>query len=172
MDDFKIKLGVINGGENSFSFEIKDQFFEEFTLSDVEHANITANAILYKEGDRLALTLAIEGEINKLLCDICTDEISVDITAEAKVIIKTSDEDLVSTDEIFYVKTSENAIDLKQLIFELIILNLPKKRQHAFNEDGGSNCNEEMIDLVNKYKVPEEKSSDPRWDALKKLKIK
>ncbi|CAI8278789.1 MAG: Uncharacterised protein [Cryomorphaceae bacterium] len=172
MNDFKIKLGAINGGENYFLFEIKDQFFEEFILSDVEHANIKATAFLDKEGDRLGLTLTIDGKINKLLCDICTDEISVDITAMTKVIIKTTDEDLVSTDEIFYVKTSENAIDLKQLIFELIILNLPKKRQHAFNEDGSSKCNKEMIDLVNKYTVTEEKSSDPRWDALKKLKIK
>merc|ERR1712166_1533171 len=120
MNDFKIKLGAINGGENCFSFEIKDQFFEEFTLSDVEHANITATALLDKEGDQLALILTIDGQINKLPCDICTDEISVDITAETKVIIK----------------TTENAIDLKQLIFELIILNLPNRRQHAFNEDG------------------------------------
>ena len=172
MNDFKIKLGSINGGENCFSFEIRDKFFEEFTLSDVEYANITATALLDKEEDRLVLTLTIDGEIHKLLCDICTDEISLDITAKTKVIIKTTDEDLVSTDEIFYVKTSENAIDLKQLIFELIILNLPIRRQHAFNEDGSSNCNEEMIDLVNKYTVTEEKSSDPRWDALKKLKIK
>ena len=172
MNDFKIKLGAINGGENYFLFEIKDQFFEEFTLSDVEHANVTATALLDKEGDRLGLTLSIDGKINKLLCDICTDEISVDINAKTKVIIKTTDEDLVSTDEIFYVKTSENAIDLKQLIFELIILNIPTKRQHAFNEDGSSNCNQEMTDLLNKYTVIEEKSSDPRWDALKKLKIK
>ena len=172
MDDFKIKLGAINGGENYFLFEIKDQFFEEFTLSDVEYANVTATALLDKKGDGLTLTLTIDGEINKLLCDICTDEISVDITAETKVFIKTTDENLVSTDEIFYVKTSENAIDLKQLIFELIILNLPNKRQHALSKDGSSECNKEMIDLVNKYTVTEEKSSDPRWDALKKLKIK
>ena len=172
MHDFKIKLGAINGGENYFIFEIKDQFFEEFTLSDVEYANITATALLDKDGDRLSITLTIDGEINKLLCDICTDEISVDINAETKVIIKTTDKDLVSTDEIFYIKTSENEIDLKQLIFELIILNLPKKRQHGFNQDGNSKCNKEMIDLVNKYTVAEEKSSDPRWDALKELKIK
>ena len=172
MNEYKIKLGGITNGNNSFSFEIKDQFFEEFTLSDVEHANVTVTALLDKEGDRLALTLTIDGKINKLLCDICTDEISVDITAKTKVIIKTTDENLVSTDEIFYIKTSENAIDLKQLIFELIILNLPKKRQHAFNEDGSSNCNKEMIELVNKYTITEEKSSDPRWDALKKIKIK
>ena len=31
--------------------------------------------------------------------------------------------------------------------------------------------NEEMVDLVNKYTEVEEKSSDPRWDALKDLKI-
>ena len=84
MDEFKIKLGAINGGRNCFSFKIKDQFFEEFTLSDVEYTNITATALLDKEGDRLALTLTIDGEINKLPCDICTDEISVDITAELK----------------------------------------------------------------------------------------
>ena len=127
MNDFKIKLGAINGGENHFIFEIKDQFFEEFTLSDVEYANIKATALLDKDGDRLGLKITIDGKINKLLCDICTDEISVGITAETKLIIKTTDDDLVSTDEIFYVKKSENAIDLKQLIFELIILNLPKK---------------------------------------------
>ena len=172
MNDFKIKLGAINGGENCFSFEIKDQFFEAFTLSDVEHADVTAIALLDKDGNKLALTLTINGKINKLLCDICTDEISVDITGKTKVIIETTDEDLVSTDEIFYVKKSENAIDLKQLIFELIILNLPRRRQHAFNEDGSSNCNKEMVDLVNKYTATEEKSSDPRWDALKELKTK
>tara|TARA_B100000767_G_scaffold239164_1_gene234281 strand:+ start:405 stop:923 length:519 start_codon:yes stop_codon:yes gene_type:complete len=172
MNDFKIKLGEINGGENYFSFVIKDQFFEGFILSDVQFADITATALLEKDGDKLGLKLKIEGQINKLLCDICTDEISAGITAEAKLIIKKTDEELVSTDEIFYVKKSENTIDLKQLIFELIILNLPKKNKHSLNEDGSSKCNKEMLALVNKYKITEEKSSDPRWDALKKLKIK
>ena len=172
MNDFKIKLGAINGGENYFLFEIKDQFFEEFTLSDVEHANITATAFLDKDGDRLALILTIDGKINKLLCDICTDEISVNINAETDVIIKVTDEYLTSTDEIFYIKKSENQIDLKQLIFEMIILNLPNRRQHPLDENGESTCNKEMVDLVNKYTEVKEKSSDPRWDALKDLKIK
>lgn len=172
MNDYKIKLGGVTNGKNSFSFEIKDQFFEAFTLSDVEYAEIIANATLDKDGEKLALTLTIDGKINKLLCDICTEEISINITAGTNLIIKITDEDLVSNDEIIYVKTSENAIDLKQLIFEIIILNLPKKRQHASNEDGSSNCSKEMIDLVNRYTVKEEKSSDSRWDALKKIKIK
>jgi len=172
MNDYKIKLGGITNGKNSFSFEIKDQFFEAFTLSDVEHAEIIATALLDKDGEKLALTLTIDGKINKLLCDICTEEISVNITAETNVIIKITDEDLTSTDEIIYIKKSENEIDLEQLIFELIILNLPKKRQHPLNDKEEVICNEEMVNLIKKYTVKKQKSSDPRWDALKDLKIK
>ena len=172
MNEYKIKLGAITNGNNSFSFEIKDQFFEAFTLSDVEHAKIIATALLYKDGNKLALTLTIDGKINKLLCDICTEEISVSLIAETNIIIKTTNESLTSTDEIFYIKKSENSINLQQLIFELIILNLPKKQQHPLNDKGKSTCNKEMVNLIAKYTVKQEKSSDPRWDALKDLKIK
>jgi uncharacterized metal-binding protein YceD (DUF177 family) len=58
------------------------------------------------------------------------------------------------------------------LLFELITLSLPNKRQHPLKKDGTTNCNEEMIALIEKYNEIEEKSSDPRWDALKDLKIK
>jgi len=172
MNGYKIKLGGITNGKNSFSFEIKDQFFEAFTLSDVEHAEIIATALLDKDGEKLALTLTIDGKINKLLCDICTEEISINITAEINVLIKITDEDLMSTDQILYIKNSDNSIDLKQLIFELIILNLPKKRQHPLNKQGEITCNQEMVDLIKRYTIKQEKSSDPRWDALKDLKLK
>ena len=39
-------------------------------------------------------------------------------------------------------------IDLTQLIFELIVLNIPKKRKHPLNKEGNSTCNKEMIELV------------------------
>jgi uncharacterized protein len=172
MNDFIIKLGALTNGINSFSFDIKDQFFEAFTLSDVEHADIIASASLDKDGDKIGLKLRIDGKINNQLCDICTEELSIDITAETDVVLEITDEYLDSTDEIFYIKKSENSLNLKQLIFEIIILNVPKKRQHPFNKEGNSTCNEEMIDLVNKYTKAEEKSSDPRWDALKNIKIK
>ena len=170
MNDFTVKLGSITNGKNYFSFEIKDQFFEAFTFSDVEHANISAVGILDKDGENISLNLIIDGEINQLACDICTDELSVKISGETNVIIKKTDDDVTSTDDIFYIKKSENKLDLKHLIFELIVLNAPKKRQHALDKQGNSTCNKEMVDLVKKYTQIKEKSSDPRWDALKSLK--
>jgi len=170
MHDFTIKLGAITNGKNSFSFEIKDQFFESFTFSDIEHANISAIVTLIKDGENISLNLIIKGEINQLACDICTDELSVKISGETNVMIKKTDANLASTDEIFYIKKSENKLDLSHLIFELIVLTAPKKRQHALDKQGNSTCNKEMVDLVNKYRQVKEKSSDPRWDALKNLK--
>ena len=76
MNDYKIQLGSITNGKNSFSFEIKDSFFDGFTLSDVEYADIVATALFNKDSDKLALKLQIDGKINKILCDICTEEIS------------------------------------------------------------------------------------------------
>lgn len=170
MSDFTIKLGAITNGKNSFSFEIKDQFFEAFTFSGVEHANISAIAILDKDGENISLNLKIDGEINQLACDICTDELSVKILGETNVIIQKNNDKLISNDEIFYIKKNENKLDLKHLIFELIVLNAPQKQQHPLDKKGNSTCNKEMINLVNKYTQVAAKSSDPRWDALKRLK--
>jgi hypothetical protein len=104
MNDYIVKLGAITNGQNSFSFEIKDQFFEAFTFSDIEHADISAIAKLNNNGNNMSLNLIIDGQINQLSCDICTDELSVKISAETNIIIKKTDEDLVSSDEIFYIK--------------------------------------------------------------------
>jgi len=174
MNDFTVKLGSIasDTGKKSFSFEIKDAFFEAFAFSDIKHVDISARATLDKDGDNIELNLMIKGQINQLACDICTDELSVEISGETNIIIKTTNEELISTDEIFYIKRSENQIDLKHLIFELIVLNAPKKQQHALDKQGNSTCNKEMIDLVNQYTQIQEKASDDRWDALKRIELK
>tara|TARA_B110000003_G_scaffold257217_1_gene275358 strand:- start:365 stop:880 length:516 start_codon:yes stop_codon:yes gene_type:complete len=171
MNKCKIKLAEISDGKNTFKFEIRDEFFEAFTLSDVEYAEIISTALINKDGNNLALTLSIDGIINKLLCDMCADEISINISAKTNLLIKLSNENLVSTDEIIYIKKSEKIIDLQQLIFELIILNLPKKIQHSTNNNGVK-CNKDMINLIKQYTIKKKSTYDTRWDALKDLKIK
>ncbi len=64
MDDFKIKLSSIINGKNLFSFSIKNQFFKEFTFSDVKYAEILATALINKNSDNLTLNLSIKGKLN------------------------------------------------------------------------------------------------------------
>ena len=172
MNEYRITIGGIEEGIHSFTFDIKDSFFKAFSQSEVRNANIIATVLLERENNKLALSIELNGEINHLLCDICAEDISVDISSITKMMIKETSENLESTDEIIYINSNENELSIEHLLFELITLSLPNRRQHPVNEDGTTNCNKEMISLIDKYNNIEEKSSDPRWDALKDLKIK
>ena len=172
MSDFTVKLGDLSTREICCSFVVKDKFFEAFPFSDIKHADIAVVAQLNKNGDNILLKLSLGGCINKLACDICTEELSIKISVATNIIIKRTDKNIFSTDEIIYVKPNENKLDLKQLVFELIVLNTPKKRKHDLDKKGNSKCNEEMIKLVKKYTTVRKKASDPRWDVLKNLNIK
>ena len=79
MNIFTIKLGSITNGKNSFSYVIKDQFFEEFDFTEVKYADIFVKVTIIKESEKLSLNLIINGQINQIPCDICTDYISVNI---------------------------------------------------------------------------------------------
>ena len=169
MHDFIVKLGTITSEKKSFSFDVRDSFFEAFSFSELKHANLSAIATLDKDGENILLNLKIIGQINQLDCDICAYKLSIPISAETNLIIKKTNKDLLSTDEIFYVKKHENQLNLKHLIFELIVLSIPKKRQHALDKQGNSTCNKEMLNLLTKYTQVHKKTSDQRWDALKNL---
>ena len=171
MNEYRITIGGIEEGIHSFTFDIKDSFFKAFSQSEVRNANIIATVLLERENNKLALSIELNGEINHLLCDICAEDISVDISSITKMMIKETSENLESTDEIIYINSNENELSIEHLLFELITLSLPDRRQHPTNEDGTTNCNTEIISLIDKYNNIEEKSSDPRWDALKDLKI-
>ncbi len=169
MSDFIIRLDKITNSQVSYSFVVKDKFFETFTFSAIKHTDIIAVAKLNKHGDNISLNLIINGYINKLACDICTEELSIKISGETNVIIKKTNKNIFSTDEIIYVKPNDNKLDLKQLIFELIVLNTPKKRKHGLDANGKSKCDEEMIKLIKKYTNVKNETCDPRWEVLKNL---
>ena len=112
MKDYTVNLGLIDAGKKSFSFEVKDQFFEEYPFSDLQHVNISAIAKLDKDGNNLSLNLKISGEIYQIACDICTEKLTINISGETDLLIKKNNTDLISTDEIIYINKNENKLDL------------------------------------------------------------
>ena len=110
MSDYRIKIGGIADGIHSFTFEIKDSFFKAFSQSEVKHATIIATVLLEKQSDKLALSIQLNGEVNHLLCDICAEDISVEIAFATKMIVKETSEDLESTDEIIYINSNDNEL--------------------------------------------------------------
>ncbi|MBG65646.1 MAG: hypothetical protein CMP73_03190 [Flavobacteriales bacterium] len=164
-NNYQLSLNDISKGDFLQKINIKDSFFEDFSYSEIKYTNITATIKSEKIGKELSLSIELDGWVNNLLCDLCAGDLSIKIFSKTNFILKYTAQKLESNDEIIYVKPNQNKLSLKHLLFELVILSIPNKRQHNNNE-----CSNEMVELIKKYKKKEKKVSDPRWDALKKLK--
>jgi uncharacterized protein len=61
-------------------------------------------------------------------------------------------------------------LDLKQSLYEYIMLALPIKRMHPDDSRGNSTCNPDMLKKLSEHIMSDGDKSDPRWDELKKLR--
>ncbi|MDZ7742668.1 MAG: DUF177 domain-containing protein [Bacteroidota bacterium] len=86
------------------------------------------------------------------------------------IYIKFGDEEYEETDEVYVISQREYEIDVSQFIYEFINLSLPYRKIHPLDENGNEQCDPEVLQKLEDYK--RESSTDPRWDALKKLKNK
>ena len=69
--------------------------------------------------------------------------------------------------EIIFINPKQKVIELNQFFYELIYTSVPQRITH---ESSKSECNIEMLRLIEKYK--ENKRTDTsNWDKLKELKI-
>ena len=53
MNNFSIKLQSLKNGNNEFSFQVKDKFFENNCISDIKHADLIVNSLIIKNDDKL-----------------------------------------------------------------------------------------------------------------------
>ncbi|MEE2953804.1 MAG: DUF177 domain-containing protein [Bacteroidota bacterium] len=169
MQHYNINLNNIKNGGEIYSFQINDSFFKEFLSSEITKADFNIHLDIKKENDKYLLCLQIKGVIKNLVCDLCAEELNIPIQNTTTIILQESKEILESTDEIIYIKPHQNIINLKSLFFEIISLSVPSKRIHKTDTKGDSECNNDMLKLIEKY-MRKEVAYDDRWETLKNLK--
>lgn len=174
LKQFSIPFTGLKLGKHAFDFEIDKSFFDAFEHSLVKDGTLKAEVELDKQETMLILAFHITGTI-KLNCDKCLSDFDQPIELNERQIVKFAeeaegeDEDL----EIMILPRKETAIDVSELIYEFITVAVPFINKC---EQAGKNCDEQMLETLNKLaagnnnEAQEEQSSDPRWEALKKLK--
>lgn len=143
---FSILFAGLKNGKHEFEFDIDHSFFEEYEYSGIEGAHAHVELILDKKETMLIGDFHIQGEI-ETTCDRCTDTLKVPVNAEYKQYFKFGLED--SGDEALTVMhPDEYQIDVKDLIYEFIVVSLPSRTLHPEGE-----CNEEMKEAMEKHIV-------------------
>ena len=165
-----IRIAGLKEGEHRQAFEIKDKFFEAYEQSEVKTGSFIVNTLVVLRGLDRKLTINIEGTITNLLCDYCAQKLEWPISITSNFVIKESEKETESTDEVIYVLPNQYQLQINQLIFEMINLSIPSKRTHNKSEQKEGKCDKEMLELMEKYAKKTKQEIDPRWEVLNKLK--
>ena len=166
-NEFLIPVSGLALGVHNFKFDIKDDFFADLDYSEVKQADVTVDLEVLREELMMTLNFRVNGKV-LVPCDRCADEFFIPIQSEQVFYIKFGAEGVEESDDVVVVPAEEHAYDIRSLIYEYIILSIPLYRVHPEGE-----CNPEVLAMLSHDEEPsdEEVATDPRWAALKDVKI-
>lgn len=171
LEQFKIDLKKLNGGDGTFEFDLDDAYFEAIDAPVVRRGRLhTSLSIHYIKGC-YELDFRTTGSV-VLPCDLCLDDMNQELATGDHLIVKfgecnSEDDDLVILGE------DEGILDVSWYIYESIELSIPLKHVHAPGK-----CNPAMMKILKEHSAArsgdgdDETSVDSRWEALSKLKNK
>lgn len=185
---YKIPLQSLGVGSHHFDFKMDKQFFVNMESTDVHDADLDASTEVTYNGDFYSISFHITGEV-VLICDRCLDDLHYPIDEEYNIVVKYGDDYNDDNDEVLEIPKSDTTLNVAYMLYDTVTLAIPIKHVHplgkcnrqmsamlkkhrATNGDEDSDLENELIDEIDNIDAENEKqerATDPRWDALKKL---
>ena len=172
LKQFSVPFTGLKLGSHHFDYELDDTFFGAFEYSMIKTGNLKVDLELDKQETMLILKFKVLGTVN-LDCDKCLSEFALPINLYERQIVKFAEDELESDDEeIVSLSRKETSIDISKPLYEMINVAVPYIKNC---EQAGKECDQEMIDRLEQLSIDKqaeenEQISDPRWEALNKLK--
>lgn len=185
-NDYIIDLRDLEQGTHHFTYTLNDDFFTKLDGPEFQKGHVKVELDLHKSSSAFTFDFTFEG-IVVVKCDYCLDDMEQDIDTDGHLDVKFGEE-FNDEEELIIVDENDDTIDLSWYMYEFIALNIPLNH---FHEDG--ECNEEMMEKLKKHicysvneeeegddsdsanlasdSAEEERDIDPRWAALKNIKI-
>lgn len=165
--EYQIPISGLSLGKHDFRYEIDSDFFADFEYSEVREGSIEVCLTIDRRETMMDLHFDIRGWV-LLPCDRCADEFQQTIENGYDFFVKLGTEYVEESDDVVVLPAEQPSFGVKTLIYEFIILSLPIHRLHPDGE-----CNPEVLKFLSEQtEVEDEKEdTDPRWQALKGLKI-
>jgi uncharacterized metal-binding protein YceD (DUF177 family) len=171
-NEFLIPFIGLKQGKHQFEYQITKAFFDDFDYDEFESAAIKVNVVLEKKSTMLELAFKHAGTIH-VPCDLTGEMFDLPIKGKIKLVVQFGEEFNNDNEELLILPHGEHQIDIKQYVYEMIVLSIPLKKVHPGIKDG--TLKSAALDKLNELSVKDQKKeekqedTDPRWDQLKKL---
>jgi len=163
-NEFKIGFQGLKDGDHDFEYRIKEAFFLAFDSEVGQGADIEVNVLMEKKSNMLTLSVDFQGEL-AFDCDRCNEPCDIGIEGKHTLYYKFTNDDGSEDDDVYFIGPQDMEIDISRPLYEYIILSIPARRVHEEGE-----CNPDVIAALENEPDVSDEGTDPRWDALKKLK--
>ena len=166
-DEYAIQFPGLALGRHEFDWKIEDKFFEAHEFSDIKKADLKVRVVLEKKSTFLDLDFFIDGTIG-LECDRCTVGFDYQIDFQEKLIVKFFEsQEEVYNDEIIVLGKNENVLQLTELLYEFVVVQVPIRKVGCEIDGDESLCDQDVLKLIENLSPKSENSpTDPRWDKL------
>jgi uncharacterized metal-binding protein YceD (DUF177 family) len=170
LEHFKIDLKALTEDVMPLEWELDDQYFSALDGAEVQGGALHVSGSIRKMTGFFELQLAISGTV-RIPCDRCLDPMNQSIETEAQLVVKLGSE-YSEQDDVIVVDETEGILDTAWLIYEFVALAVPIQHVHQPGD-----CNDAMLRMLNEHSAARsgdadaEVETDPRWEALKKLKF-
>ena len=179
--DYSIPLRQLPNGKHDFSFDCGDDLFEGVEGGLAEKGQLHVDVRVSKSDEMMILDFDINGTIEQQ-CAVCLGFFDYPIEdCGERITVKLGDKYEELDDNLYEVDAKDDRLDLAQWIYEQACVLLPIRPEHPTDDEGNPTCDQQMLDELNKYVVHSEEdvhrkareaeglTTDPRWEALRKL---
>jgi len=167
--DFSINILGLDKGVHQFEFQLEEDFFKKYGQEVITRGKFAAKVTLDKKETFIEADFIIEGRAF-LICDRSLDDFDFPISISKRIVFKYGEEPREVSDEIIIITHEQQKLDVGQLMYEFIALEIPIKKLHPRFENETEDETEGKIIYTSSTGEPDEEVNDPRWEKLKKLK--
>lgn len=173
LNAYKIDINSLKDGIETRSMIADDDFFAYVQGNEIEHGNVGLEMQIRETQGVCKVTFQFEGQV-QVLCDRCLEPMMQAVSGEAELNIKLG-EGYKDDGDYIIVPENEAIADIAWQVYEQIALQIPIRHVHEEGE-----CETSMTEVLDKHEAIENNESneevaaetqttDPRWDALKKI---
>ena len=137
---YSIAWKGLKNGRHDFRFEVDKALFEAFESTEIKDGRCEVSVGVDRSEKQLTLDAGISGHV-VVECNRRLEDCRVPIDFEGQLVVKFSDEVHEYDGEVMWMLPGEDQVDLKQYIYESIVLSLPYQRVHPEGM-----CNPDMLE--------------------------
>ena len=178
VDALKLKIKTLPFGTHAVECHVDELFFNTEELNEVRRADVDVTAnVTRKSENTYRLEISCSGTVT-VPCDRCLDDLDLPVDVDYCLNVEQMGTEMDDTsDELLIVPSEWRELDIAPIVRDTVLLALSMTRCHDSEED----CNANMLNVLDSHRVEavpdddeqpqsETTGTDPRWEALKKLK--